>query len=469
MALNPEGWMEELWPVIRDQKLCDVVLPGCHDAGMGVLSRNFPPGSGFVHQCATRTQSFPIATQLARGSRLFELRPALVDGVLYFCHGVFGNEAVQVKGAEAYFLGSLGEKVEDALRAVKQFAQGHPRELVILRFSFMFHILPLPGHYASDVEKTAFRDWVVTLIGDVLIQSKEPKLLVADQTLAQLLNEKGRNVLCCFDEEGFGTEFAEPQKGVFSRGKDASPSANVPFQSAVVDRKNPGALKDAFRGLADGCGVSLEVSWHGNFSLSLSQVLAWMAVPSTFATIALDCLANQAAQLAGLLGGAMSEWIREDVITRSKRPGVIWFDYFDSHLLETIAFLNTVLRGPVTGWSAAAGDRIGPGEGLAAGGTLWSKNHKYKLVMQNDGNLVLYAAGSPDRDLWASKTKDCGLHPRVCLMQSDGRLVVYDDNGKPLWDSGTSVRDSILVVQNDGNLVVDGPARKGIWASNDQR
>ena len=57
------------------------------------------------------------------------------------------------------------------------------------------------------------------------------------------------------------------------------------------------------------------------------------------------------------------------------------------------------------------------------------------LVMQSDGNLVLYNGKSP---LWASNTAGQGKAPFKAIMQSDGNFVVYDASNAPTWASGTN-------------------------------
>ncbi len=98
------------------------------------------------------------------------------------------------------------------------------------------------------------------------------------------------------------------------------------------------------------------------------------------------------------------------------------------------------------------GDRLLPGEGLGVGGGLVSGDGRHRLVMQDDGNLVLYG---PDRPLWATGTP--GRIVVAAILQEDGNLVLYGPEG-PVWDSGTAGRAvAELVVQDDGNLVMYGP------------
>ncbi len=111
-------------------------------------------------------------------------------------------------------------------------------------------------------------------------------------------------------------------------------------------------------------------------------------------------------------------------------------------------------------------DRLRPGEGLGRGERIASGNSRFTLILQEDGNLVLYG---PDRALWATGTD--GREGRAAIMQPDGNLVLYGPQG-PLWASGTAGRAvAELVVQDDGNLVLYGPAPPPPpvpveWASN---
>jgi hypothetical protein len=64
-----------------------------------------------------------------------------------------------------------------------------------------------------------------------------------------------------------------------------------------------------------------------------------------------------------------------------------------------------------------------------------SKNGTFYLVMQADGNLVVYRDGVGP--IWASNTQFNG---KRAVFQPDGNLVVYnsDDDSAPTWASGTN-------------------------------
>lgn len=105
--------------------------------------------------------------------------------------------------------------------------------------------------------------------------------------------------------------------------------------------------------------------------------------------------------------------------------------------------------------------RLDPGEVLAAGESIVSSDDRYRLAMQQDGNLVLY--GPQAKAMWSSNTFKAGSK---AVMQQDGNLVVYDGGGKPVWSSGTAGRAGAqLVMQTDGNLVMY-QGGKAVWHTN---
>jgi hypothetical protein len=101
------------------------------------------------------------------------------------------------------------------------------------------------------------------------------------------------------------------------------------------------------------------------------------------------------------------------------------------------------------------------GEGLGPKQSLKSCDGRFKLIMQSDGNLVLYMSGDP---LWATGTN--GGDGYAMWMQTDGNFVLYNPYQKPLWAAGTNKHaGATLHIQDDGNLVVYGPGGKALWSS----
>jgi hypothetical protein len=116
----------------------------------------------------------------------------------------------------------------------------------------------------------------------------------------------------------------------------------------------------------------------------------------------------------------------------------------------------------VSSASASAGQAtLMPGEVLYGGQSL--ADGSYTMVMQTDGNFVLYANGN--RALWQSHTYN---NPGSdVVMQTDGNLVVYSPGGQALWQSGTyNQPGDHLVVQTDGNVVIYTPSGGAPWFTN---
>ncbi|MCE7993455.1 MAG: lectin [Roseivirga sp.] len=106
-------------------------------------------------------------------------------------------------------------------------------------------------------------------------------------------------------------------------------------------------------------------------------------------------------------------------------------------------------------------DRLLPGQLLERGKQLKSQNGKYRLILQDDGNLVLY---NSEGYLWATNT--AGRAAKECVMQEDGNCVLYGYNDREvLWASNTAGKNgAYLIVQDDGNVVIYQPV--AVWATN---
>ncbi|MDR1032766.1 MAG: hypothetical protein LBL84_01995 [Candidatus Nomurabacteria bacterium] len=101
--------------------------------------------------------------------------------------------------------------------------------------------------------------------------------------------------------------------------------------------------------------------------------------------------------------------------------------------------------------SCSIGDTLAKGSSLQAGKCLRSANKEYKLLLQNDGNLVLYSASGTA--LWHTYTY--GKGGGDVKLQNDGNLVIYTIARKALWHTSTyNQGTSRLKVQSDGNLVL---------------
>lgn len=96
---------------------------------------------------------------------------------------------------------------------------------------------------------------------------------------------------------------------------------------------------------------------------------------------------------------------------------------------------------------------------LHVGEGLYSPDGRFWLVMQGDGNLVLYQVGGAA--LWATATFGSNY---FSAFQADGNLVVYTAASVPVWASNTGgYWGSDLHLQNDGNMTIYNDAGALIW------
>jgi len=99
------------------------------------------------------------------------------------------------------------------------------------------------------------------------------------------------------------------------------------------------------------------------------------------------------------------------------------------------------------------------GQGLDPGRGIVSPSQRYRLIMQGDGNLVIYE-GSTAR--WNSQT--AGRSGARLIMQGDGNLVIYL-GATAVWNSRTAgFSGTRLQLQDDGNLVLY-QGSKALWST----
>jgi len=117
-------------------------------------------------------------------------------------------------------------------------------------------------------------------------------------------------------------------------------------------------------------------------------------------------------------------------------------------------------------WASGSGPAaLASGQTLHVGQTLrlWNRpgGSLSRLIMQADGNLVLYYGG---RAVWASRTSGAGNR---LTMQADGNLVLYSAAGKALWNTRTAVgKPAFLEVYAPPALIVSELNGPTLWRWN---
>ncbi len=88
----------------------------------------------------------------------------------------------------------------------------------------------------------------------------------------------------------------------------------------------------------------------------------------------------------------------------------------------------------------------------------------FTLLMQGDGNLVLYNGSiTAAHAMWATGTNN-GRGVLHLTMQGDGNLVLYTASGTAVWSTGGQGANAVLSLQCDGNLVTYSGGR-ATWAT----
>lgn len=200
------------------KKLNQVCLPGAHDAGMSVLKKS----TNGSNECNTQTQINSIGDQLQKGTRYFDLRPAIwksSDTTMYMGHfsRMFG----------AYF-GSIGQSLSDVLDEVATFmsqdSNGH--EIVVLKFS---HYTTQDDSGFSGTLLSSLITQVKNKLSTYMYTNTDSSINLGNVTLNDIKNS-GKRVVCVFDndadEHGFSssdyTAVASPYTGIFSFGSNTS-------------------------------------------------------------------------------------------------------------------------------------------------------------------------------------------------------------------------------------------------------
>jgi hypothetical protein len=117
---------------------------------------------------------------------------------------------------------------------------------------------------------------------------------------------------------------------------------------------------------------------------------------------------------------------------------------------DTGAFTYQSSTGGHMVYSAFGAGTLTSAQTLTTNQYLTSVDKRYTLLLQGDSNLVLYGPGY--HVLWHASTGGTGANRLV--MQSDGNLVLYNASSW-VWQSYSGgAGPSHLDVQDDGNLVI---------------
>lgn len=110
---------------------------------------------------------------------------------------------------------------------------------------------------------------------------------------------------------------------------------------------------------------------------------------------------------------------------------------------------------PVPANFVPAGTDLTPGDRMLAGQAITSPSGSTSLIYQTDGNLVLY---DQQGAAWASGAAGSPLG--FVVMQRDGNLVCYSETMQVVWASGTNGNDDAMLQVMDGAVAI-------LWRGNE--
>jgi hypothetical protein len=155
-------------------------------------------------------------------------------------------------------------------------------------------------------------------------------------------------------------------------------------------------------------------------------------------------------------------------LLKDRNGRVVWATYTDGYKNAKLVIQddgNLVIyneRGLAVWANGRIKDSLSSGENLLANEFIRSQNRKYTLVLQLDGNLVAY--DSQRKALWNSNTVGSGAIE--CVLQGDGNLLLKDRNGRDVWATNTNgYSNATLLIQDDGNVVLYKARAIPFWSN----
>ncbi len=318
--LNLSSWMGRLSETIGSRRLWEIVLPGSHDAGMNEKDRHDCYVPGAATTCNTITQSGDIAHQLKRGSRYFDIRPALEPDAS-------GTEWSTAHATELISImqGCQGEDRKSIVESLNDFFSDkeHQKELVILKIS---HCGTTPGNEAQECSKSQMNNIAKSLYNTLENVIKCEGCDIRAMTLDEIL-QKG-NILLVFD----GHIDSDTSKGIFKWGK----SGDFYLYDHYSDSESFEMMKE------DQIQKLLDDSHH---SSKEGFLLSWTLTQTP--SSAVKCPIGMAKSILDLATKANMKLYRElhylhssDQITKTLLPNVIYVDKFNGEATRIAIYLN---------------------------------------------------------------------------------------------------------------------------------
>ncbi|NUT52071.1 MAG: trypsin-like serine protease [Saccharothrix sp.] len=162
-------------------------------------------------------------------------------------------------------------------------------------------------------------------------------------------------------------------------------------------------------------------------------------------------------------GSTAQRWHAHDDHTLTSAGTTRCLDATRGHDVTTTDCQNTATRQWTNRTPAVptpGADRLQRGEQLTTGQSKTSPDGRYTLILQTNGDLVLY--DQAHQPLWHTHTD--GTATTRAVLQDDGNLVLYTATGAHTWHTHTNgTNTDRLVLQSDSNLVLYSPDATPHW------
>lgn len=243
---------------------------------------------------------------------------------------------------------------------------------------------------------------------------------------------------------------------------DYGPGGSSGFHHGIDVFAHRGAV---LRAVAPGRVVYAELAGNGSNQLKIQDACGWSYFYGhlqSFSVKAGDMVV--AGQQVGTMGNSGTGGVH---LHFNASPGAYSNDIDPLALLTTTA--QTACGGAPTVTPPAPTPTPGcgslaPGEALGENTMRSSCDGRYLLIMQGDGNLVVYPAASVTAASALWNTRTFGATPTL-WMQTDGNLVVYHGQ-RAAWNSGTHGNPgATLEITNDGRLRVRSINNTTLWSN----
>lgn len=309
-------WMSQ--KLEADRQLCNMTIPGSHDAGMAELHHINVIAK--LNTDAIQTQGICVYEQLLCGSRYFDVRVDYDHDKLVSYHrpnldpeGDTFDDIVNV--------GANGQAISHIVDQAMYFVKRYPSEFVILKFS---HIRSCDGHDPKTIKSK-----LLDLLGEsryenvLFVPENDEKVKLHSLAYSTIA---GKIIAVCdFDE-------VSQEKGLY-RYRDVNSTTD-----SITANYGELNVYDKYSNTSNYCEMADNQlsKWEDNAEMDESEhlfLLSW-----TLTLSVLECATGSINELANKANASLPCYLKEHSVL--KAPNIVYVDYIDKEVCDVIIALN---------------------------------------------------------------------------------------------------------------------------------